>query len=187
VGEPRSTRPRTLQLEDRFDRLLPDKLAHVYQWLVPDRRQPIGVDTPKQADQTSGVNDEQASSHLRPRVLGSPEGESHHRQPDGGAPIEYAQKNGYSVAPEGVFQDEGYSGAILVRPGLEALRDLAVEGQIAAALVYSPDQLSRKYAYQVLPSEELSRCGVEWIFLKAPAGATPEDQLLVQFQGMIAE
>ena len=33
----------------------------------------------------------------------------------------------------------------------------------------------------------LSRCGVELIFLKAPAGATPEDELLVQFQGMIAE
>jgi site-specific DNA recombinase len=101
--------------------------------------------------------------------------------------IEYAQKNGYSVPPEWVFQDEGYSGAILVRPGLERLRDLAAEGQIAAVLVYSPDRLSRKYAYQVLLSEELSRCGVELIFLKAPAGATPEDQLLVQFQDMIAE
>src|SRR5205809_2534047 len=101
--------------------------------------------------------------------------------------IEYAQKNGYSVRPEWVLQDEGYSGAILVRPGLEALRDLAAEGQIAAALIYSPDRLSRKYAYQVLLSEELARCGVELIFLKAPAGATPEDQLLVQFQGMIAE
>src|SRR6267154_1133196 len=101
--------------------------------------------------------------------------------------IEYAQENGYSVPPEWVFQDEGYSGAILVRPGLEALRDLAAEGQIAAALIYSPDRLSRKYAYQVLLSEELARCGVELIFLKAPAGATPEDQLLVQFQGMIAE
>jgi site-specific DNA recombinase len=46
--------------------------------------------------------------------------------------IEYAQKNGYSVPPEWVFQDEGYSGAILDRPGLEALRDLAAEGQIVA-------------------------------------------------------
>src|SRR5438445_10467783 len=101
--------------------------------------------------------------------------------------IEYAQTNGYSVPPEWVFQDEGYSGAILVRPGLEALRDLAAEGQIAAVLIYSPDRLSRKYAYQVLLSEELARCGVELIFLKAPAGATAEDQLLVQFQGMIAE
>ena len=121
------------------------------------------------------------------RVSSDRQKENHTIASQTAALIEYAQKNGYSVPLEWVFQDEGYSGAILVRPGLEALRDLAAEGQIAAALVYSPDRLSRKYAYQVLLSEELSRCGVELIFLKAPAGATPEDQLLVQFQGMIAE
>ena len=38
-----------------------------------------------------------------------------------------------------------------------------------------------------LLEEEFSRCGVTLIFLKSPAGETPEDQLLVQFQGMIAE
>src|SRR5258708_1576513 len=101
--------------------------------------------------------------------------------------LNHAATHGYSVPPEWVFQDEGYSGAVLARPGLEALRDLAAEGQIGAALIYSPDRLSRKYAYQVLLAEEFSRCGVELIFLKSPAGATPEDQLVVQFQGMIAE
>src|SRR5580700_44565 len=121
------------------------------------------------------------------RVSSDRQKENHTIASQTAALIEYAQKNGYSVPPEWIFQDEGYSGAILVRPGLEALRDLAAEGQIAAALIYSPDRLSRKYAYQVLLSEELSRCGVELVFLKAPAGATPEDQLLVQFQGMIAE
>jgi DNA invertase Pin-like site-specific DNA recombinase len=121
------------------------------------------------------------------RVSSDRQKENHTIASQTAALIEYAQKNGYSVPPEWVFQDEGYSGAILVRPGLEALRDLAAEGQIAAALIYSPDRLSRKYAYQVLLSEELSRCGVELIFLKAPAGTTPEDRLLVQFQGMIAE
>lgn len=121
------------------------------------------------------------------RVSSDRQKENHTIASQTAALIEYAQKSGYSVPPEWVFQDEGYSGAILVRPGLEALRDLAAEGQIVAALVYSPDRLSRKYAYQVLLSEELSRCGVELIFLKAPAGATPEDHLLVQFQGMIAE
>jgi site-specific DNA recombinase len=65
------------------------------------------------------------------------------------------------VPPEWVFQDEGYSAVILARPGLEALRDLAAEGQIGAALIYSPERLSRKYAYQVLLAEEFSRCGVE--------------------------
>jgi site-specific DNA recombinase len=121
------------------------------------------------------------------RVSSDRQKENHTIASQTAALIEYAQKNGYSVPPDWIFQDEGYSGAILVRPGLERLRDLAAEGQIAAVLVYSPDRLSRKYAYQVLLSEELSRCGVELIFLKAPAGATPEDQLLVQFQGMIAE
>ena len=100
---------------------------------------------------------------------------------------EYAQIHGYTVPPEWVFQDEGYSGALLVRPGLEALRDLAAAGQIRAALVYAPDRLSRKYAYQVLLAEEFQRCGVALVFLQAPTGTTPEDQLLVQFQGMIAE
>jgi DNA invertase Pin-like site-specific DNA recombinase len=107
------------------------------------------------------------------RVSSDRQKENHTIASQTAALIEYAQKNGYSVPPEWVFQDEGYSGAILVRPGLEALRDLAAEGQIAAALIYSPDRLSRKYAYQVLLSEELSRCGVELIFLKAPAGAHP--------------
>jgi len=121
------------------------------------------------------------------RVSSDRQKENHTIASQTAALIEYAQTHGYTVLPEWVFQDEGYSGAILVRPGLESLRDLAAEGQIAAALIYSPDRLSRKYAYQVLLSEELSRCGVELIFLKAPAGTTPEDQLLVQFQGMIAE
>jgi site-specific DNA recombinase len=67
------------------------------------------------------------------------------------------------------------------------VRDLAASGQIAAALVYAPDRLSRKYAYQILLTEELARAGVAVVFLKAPAGDTPEDRLLVQVQGMIAE
>jgi site-specific DNA recombinase len=121
------------------------------------------------------------------RVSSDRQKEDHTIASQTAALIEYAQTHGYTVPPEWIFQDEGYSGATLVRPGLEALRDLSAAGQIAAVLVYSPDRLSRKYAYQVLLTEELSRCGVEVIFLKSPAGATPEDQLVVQFQGMIAE
>lgn len=100
---------------------------------------------------------------------------------------EYAHAHDYLVPAEWVFEDEGYSGATLVRPGLEALRDLAAQGEIEAVLVYSPDRLSRKYAYQVILAEELSRCGVALVFLQRPSGETAEDRLLVQFQGMIAE
>jgi site-specific DNA recombinase len=121
------------------------------------------------------------------RVSSDRQKENHTIDSQLSALVQYAESHAYLVPPEWRFQDEGYSGATLLRPGLEALRDLAAAGQIEAALVYSPDRLSRKYAYQVLLAEELARCGVELVFLKAPAGATPEDQLLVQFQGMIAE
>jgi len=124
---------------------------------------------------------------LYARVSSDRQKENHTISSQVAALIEYADSHGYLVPPEWRFQDEGYSGATLLRPGLEALRDLAAAGQIQAALVYSPDRLSRKYAYQVLLAEELSRCGVELVFLNAPSGTTPEDQLLVQFQGMIAE
>ena len=101
--------------------------------------------------------------------------------------IDFAREQGYSVPDDWVIEDEGFSGASLLRPGLERLRDLAAEGHIQAVLIHSPDRLSRKYAYQVLLTEEFARHGVETIFLKAPHSGTPEDQLMLQFQGMIAE
>jgi site-specific DNA recombinase len=101
--------------------------------------------------------------------------------------IDFAREQGYSVPDDWVIEDEGFSGASLLRPGLERLRDLAAEGHIQAVLIHSPDRLSRKYAYQVLLTEEFARHGAETIFLKAPHSGTPEDQLMLQFQGMIAE
>jgi len=99
----------------------------------------------------------------------------------------YAAEHGYQV-PEGwCFEDEGWSGGTLVRPGLERLRDLAAQGQLDAVLVYSPDRLSRKYAYQVLLLEEFARAGTAVVFVRAPRAETPEEVLLLQVQGMIAE
>jgi site-specific DNA recombinase len=101
--------------------------------------------------------------------------------------IEFASSHDLEVPGEWVFEDEGYSGATLERPGLERVRDLAAEGQIQVVLAYAPDRLSRKYAYQILLIEEFARHGVETRFVKSPQGDSAEDQLLVQFQGMIAE
>ena len=99
----------------------------------------------------------------------------------------HAANSRLEVPEEWVFLDEGHSGATLVRPALEALRDLAAQGCLDVVLVYSPDRLARKFAYQALLIEELARCGVRVEFVKGPRGDSPEDQLLVQFQGMFAE
>src|SRR4051794_33333607 len=89
--------------------------------------------------------------------------------------------------PELRFVDDGVSGSILVRPGLERLRDQAAAGAIDRLYVLVPDRFSRKYAYQVLLLEELDHCGVEVVFLRNPPGQGPEQALLLQVQGMIAE
>jgi len=101
--------------------------------------------------------------------------------------LEYAQAHELTVPPQWIFEDEGYSGANLVRPGLERLRDVVAEGQVEVVLAYAPDRLSRRYAHQVVLLEEFHRRGVETLFVKAVAAHTPEERLLVQFQGMIAE
>ena len=100
---------------------------------------------------------------------------------------EHAAQARLEVPAEWIFQDEGHSGATLVRPALEALRDLVAQGCVDVVLVYSPDRLARKFAYQALLLEEFARAGVRVEFVKGPRGDSPEDQLLVQFQGMFAE
>ena len=101
--------------------------------------------------------------------------------------LHFADEQGYVVPEEYIFRDEGYSGAILVRPGLEKVRDLSAEGQVQAVLIYSPDRLSRNYAYQVVLIDEFASCNTEVLFINSPKADTPEEALLLQFQGMISE
>ncbi len=91
------------------------------------------------------------------------------------------------VTPEFEFLDDGYSGGILLRPALERLRDAAAGGAIDRLYVLAPDRLARNYAYQFLLLDELSRAGVEVVFLNHALGRSPEDDLLLQVQGIIAE
>jgi site-specific DNA recombinase len=85
------------------------------------------------------------------------------------------------------FIDAGYSGSSLVRPALERLRDVAAAGGLDRLYVPCPDRLARHYAYQVLLLDELTQRGVEVVFLHRPLGHTPEDQLLLHVQGVMAE
>jgi site-specific DNA recombinase len=96
-------------------------------------------------------------------------------------------ETGATLSAELEFIANGYSGATLIRPALERLRDVAAAGGIDHLYVHCPDRLARNYAHQVLLLEEFLRAGVEVIFLNREVGQTPEDQLLLQVQGMIAE
>jgi site-specific DNA recombinase len=100
---------------------------------------------------------------------------------------EKIRQEGQVLLTELTFIDDGYSGANLIRPGLEQLRDVVAMHGIDRLYVHSPDRLARKYAYQVLLMDEFQRAGVEVIFLNRSIGQSPEDDLLLQVQGMIAE
>ena len=99
----------------------------------------------------------------------------------------HAGQLGVELPEEWVFEDEGHSGATLARPALERLRDVVAGVGVDVVLCYSPDRLARKFAYQALLIEEFARAGTRVEFVKGPRGDSPEDQLMVQFQGMFAE
>ena len=100
---------------------------------------------------------------------------------------ERVETEGFDLSEEMTFIDEGYSGANLIRPGLEQLRDVVALQGLERLYVHSPDRLARRYAYQVLLMDEFQRAGVEVVFLNRELGHSPEDELLLQVQGMIAE
>jgi site-specific DNA recombinase len=86
-----------------------------------------------------------------------------------------------------IFRDEGYSGAKLSRPGLDALRDGAGLADIDLILITDPDRLARRYVHQVLLIEEFQQRGCQVEFVERPMSADPNDQLLLQIRGAVAE
>ena len=121
------------------------------------------------------------------RVSSDPHAEAHTIASQVAALRERVAAEGLVVPEAMQFLDEGYSGATLIRPALERLRDVIAGGAVDRVYVHSPDRLARKYAYQVLLVDEFRRAGVEVIFLNRALGQSPEDDLLLQVQGMIAE
>ena len=97
------------------------------------------------------------------------------------------EADGGRVPSELEFVDDGYSGATLMRPALERLRDQLAQGGLDLLYVHSPDRLARKYAYQFLLLDEFARAGLQVIFLNQPPGQSPEGDMLLQMQGVIAE
>lgn len=67
---------------------------------------------------------------------------------------------GWVLQEEHIFRDDGYSGAKLNRPGLDALRTSAAQGAFDLALITAPDRLARNYVQQMVVLEELERRGV---------------------------
>lgn len=98
-----------------------------------------------------------------------------------------AQRPDWHVSETHIYRDDGFSGARLDRPGLDRLRDHAAFGEFELVLVTAPDRLARKYVHQALLIEELQAVGCRIEFLERPMSDDPNDQLLLQIRGAVAE
>ena len=101
--------------------------------------------------------------------------------------ISYARQHDWDLERGQIYRDDGYSGARLDRPGLDRLRDAVSRGEVDTLLVTSPDRLARRYAYQVWLLEEFEGAGCRVVFLEHPASDDPQDALLIQIRGAVAE
>ena len=99
----------------------------------------------------------------------------------------YASGQGWPLDEQRIYCDDGYSGAQLNRPALDRLRDAVARGEVDTLLVTSPDRLARRYAYQVWLLEAFERAGCQVVFLDRPLRGDPQDALLLQIRGAVAE
>ena len=99
----------------------------------------------------------------------------------------HAEGQGWSLAADRVFRDDGHSGASLRRPGLDRLRDAAAGARLDRVLITEPDRLARNHVHQALLVEEPQKHGAQVEFLDRPMGRDPHDQLLLQIRGAVAE
>ncbi len=97
----------------------------------------------------------------------------------------WATEQGHIIVER--YTDNGFSGTLLARPELDRLRDDAPKGLWEAVAIHSPDRLARRYIWQEIVMEELKSKGIQVLFLNRPISETPEDQLLLGMQGIIAE
>jgi DNA invertase Pin-like site-specific DNA recombinase len=98
-----------------------------------------------------------------------------------------AQEKGGDLPQENIFRDDGYSGTTLKRPALDALRDKARLRELEVVVVLSPDRLARNYVHQMVLIEEFEKGGCRVEFVERPMSSEPDDQLLLQIRGAVAE
>ncbi len=85
------------------------------------------------------------------------------------------------------FADEGETGKILDRPGLEALRQAVEDGLIDCVVILDPDRFSRKLSHQLLLTEEFEKAGVELVFVNFEWEDSPEGRLFYSIRGAVSE
>jgi site-specific DNA recombinase len=97
----------------------------------------------------------------------------------------FARDKGWLL--NGVYKDDGWSGALLNRPALDSLRDDAARKKFDLVLLNDVDRLARDVAHLGIVKRDLERCGVKVVFRKLPSDESPTYNLMVNILGSFAE
>ncbi len=95
--------------------------------------------------------------------------------------------DGHTLPEDNMFQDDGWTGEMLQRPGLDAMRDAANDGKFEILYVYDRGRLSRIFAYQEIIIEEITNKGIEFVTIHDMQARTPEEHVLQAMQGVFHE
>ncbi|MFF2156045.1 recombinase family protein [Paenibacillus chitinolyticus] len=85
------------------------------------------------------------------------------------------------------YVDDGHTGEVLDRPGLDRLLEDAKQGIVRRVICYDLDRLSRKLMVQLIITDKLDRQKIELIFVNGEYANTIEGRLFFQMRGAIAE
>jgi len=95
-----------------------------------------------------------------------------------------ALANGDRLADELIFEDDGWTGELLQRPGLDRMREAAMAGRFQVLYVYDRGRLSRIFAYQEILIEELDNHRILFKSLHDVDAITPEEKAVQAMQGV---
>ena len=85
------------------------------------------------------------------------------------------------------YIDDGYSGAYLERPALDALRDAIDNKMHDVVIVYDTDRLARDTMILLLITEQIENSGAKLMFVNTTYDTTPEGQLFFEIKGSFAK
>jgi site-specific DNA recombinase len=85
------------------------------------------------------------------------------------------------------YKDDGWSGTILERPGLDQMRADALDGKFEILYFYDRGRISRRFVHQEIILEGLRDAGVECISLHDINGDSHEERLMGGVMGIFAE
>lgn len=86
-----------------------------------------------------------------------------------------------------LIREEGVSGEVVDRPGLNRLRDLIAAGGVGHVVMYDPDRFARNLSLQLIVTDEIVRAGAALEFVNFEWRDTPEGRLFYSLRGAIAE